>query len=70
MAYTSSSEWQQQVEEDIDEEKREYLILATAYDIVCLAKKRNKCQNGHKSKPHEFAPRGVSSLFTVEHPLG
>ena len=56
--------------EDIDEEKRGYLKMLIAYDILALAKKRNKCQNGHKTKPHEVRTRGVSSLFTVEHPLG
>ena len=51
MAYTSSSEWQQQVEEDIDEEKREYLILAMAYDIIAVAKNEVRKQTNTKRNP-------------------
>lgn len=51
MAYTSSSEWQQQVEEDIDEEKREYLILAMAYDIIAVAKNEVRNQTNTKRNP-------------------
>ena len=44
-------------------EKREYLILAGAYVIMAVAKKRYKCHADTKTKTHEVATHGFSSLL-------
>ena len=51
--------------------KKEYLILADAYVILAVAKKRYKSVMQTQNEPPVTAITGGSSLFwTVEHPLG